>query len=55
MTSPTRSPGKPSPPVTGSGEGPDTGLLDRAHALLADHPVADGYSGLPWALRHASR
>lgn len=45
-------PGKPSPPVTGSGEGPDTGLLDRAHALLADHPVADGYSGLAWALRH---
>ncbi|MER5429329.1 dipeptidase [Streptomyces sp. NPDC002588] len=27
-------------------------LLDRAHALLAGHPVADGYSGLPWALRH---
>ncbi|MEU1009586.1 dipeptidase [Streptomyces sp. NPDC005890] len=27
-------------------------LLERAHALLADHPVADGYSGLPWALRH---
>lgn len=31
---------------------PDTGLLQRAHALLAEHPVADGYSGLPWALRH---
>lgn len=31
---------------------PEVGLLDRAHALLADHPVADGYSGLPWALRH---
>ncbi|QTD98940.1 dipeptidase [Streptomyces cyanogenus] len=27
-------------------------LLERAHALLAAHPVADGYSGLPWALRH---
>ncbi|CUW29897.1 MULTISPECIES: dipeptidase [Streptomyces] len=27
-------------------------LLERAHALLAEHPVADGYSGLPWALRH---
>ena len=26
--------------------------LARAHALLAAHPVADGYSGLPWALRH---
>ncbi|MGA4841498.1 dipeptidase [Streptomyces sp. G45] len=25
--------------------------LDRARALLAAHPVADGYSGLPWALR----
>lgn len=25
--------------------------LRRAHALLAAHPVADGYSGLPWALR----
>jgi microsomal dipeptidase-like Zn-dependent dipeptidase len=29
--------------------------LERAHALLAEHPVADGYSGLPWALRHLSR
>ncbi|MEU7424520.1 dipeptidase [Streptomyces sp. NPDC040750] len=28
--------------------------LPRAHALLAAHPVADGYSGLPWALRHLS-
>ncbi|GAA2220125.1 dipeptidase [Streptomyces nogalater] len=27
-------------------------LLERARALLAGHPVADGYSGLPWALRH---
>ncbi|GAA3538536.1 dipeptidase [Streptomyces osmaniensis] len=26
-------------------------LLARAHRLLAAHPVADGYSGLPWALR----
>ncbi|MEV0907049.1 dipeptidase [Streptomyces hokutonensis] len=26
--------------------------LERAHAILAAHPVADGYSGLPWALRH---
>ncbi|MEU5099854.1 dipeptidase [Streptomyces sp. NPDC020996] len=29
-----------------------TDPLERAHALLAEHPVADGYSGLPWALRH---
>jgi microsomal dipeptidase-like Zn-dependent dipeptidase len=31
---------------------PDTEPLERAHAILAAHPVADGYSGLPWALRH---
>ncbi|MEU6670194.1 dipeptidase [Streptomyces sp. NPDC046727] len=31
---------------------PDAELLARAHTLLASHPVADGYSGLPWALRH---
>ncbi|ELP61358.1 dipeptidase [Streptomyces turgidiscabies] len=31
---------------------PDADPLDRAHALLAANPVADGYSGLPWALRH---
>ncbi|WP_371671013.1 dipeptidase [Streptomyces sp. NBC_00289] len=31
---------------------PDDAPLERAHALLAVHPVADGYSGLPWALRH---
>ncbi|CQR63679.1 dipeptidase [Streptomyces leeuwenhoekii] len=30
---------------------PDDAPLERAHALLAAHPVADGYSGLPWALR----
>ncbi|MFJ5265866.1 dipeptidase [Streptomyces sp. NPDC088387] len=30
----------------------DAAPLDRARALLAAHPVADGYSGLPWALRH---
>ncbi|MFH0519811.1 dipeptidase [Streptomyces sp. M41] len=49
---PDRLPGEPSEPVTGPGEGTDAGLLDRAHALLVTHPVADGYSGLPWALRH---
>ncbi|GAA1501133.1 dipeptidase [Streptomyces synnematoformans] len=26
-------------------------LLDRARALLAEHPVADGHNDLPWALR----
>ncbi|MCT9083473.1 dipeptidase [Streptomyces fulvoviolaceus] len=31
---------------------PGTSPLERAHAILAVHPVADGYSGLPWALRH---
>ncbi|MFF4351501.1 dipeptidase [Streptomyces sp. NPDC001530] len=29
-----------------------TDPLERAHAFLVGHPVADGYSGLPWALRH---
>jgi microsomal dipeptidase-like Zn-dependent dipeptidase len=29
-----------------------SGALERAHAFLDTHPVADGYSGLPWALRH---
>ncbi|MGQ4360492.1 dipeptidase [Streptomyces sp. SAS_272] len=31
---------------------PEGSPLERARALLAAHPVADGYSGLPWALRH---
>ncbi|MFE6172567.1 dipeptidase [Streptomyces sp. NPDC056464] len=44
-------PGKPYDSVTGSEANPDEDLLARAHALLAAHPVADGYSGLPWALR----
>ncbi|MET7981174.1 MULTISPECIES: dipeptidase [unclassified Streptomyces] len=35
-------------PVTGNGPDP----LARARAFLAGNPVADGYSGLPWALRH---
>ncbi|MET7692007.1 dipeptidase [Streptomyces sp. NPDC005483] len=35
-----------------SGSDPDAALLERARAILAAHPVADGYSGLPWALRH---
>ncbi|MGW3286758.1 dipeptidase [Streptomyces sp. NPDC001002] len=41
-------PGEPYTPVSD----PDTAPLERAHAILAAHPVADGYSGLPWALRH---
>ncbi|MFG3032323.1 dipeptidase [Streptomyces sp. NPDC048253] len=31
---------------------PESTPLERARALLATHPVADGYSGLPSALRH---
>ena len=31
---------------------PDADPLEQAHAILTAHPVADGYSGLPWALRH---
>ncbi|MET8827727.1 dipeptidase [Streptomyces sp. NPDC004610] len=30
----------------------DSDRLLLARALLTAHPVADGYSGLPWALRH---
>ncbi|MFF7358874.1 MULTISPECIES: dipeptidase [Streptomyces] len=30
-------------------------VLEQAHALLAAHPVADGHSGLPSALRRLSR
>lgn len=41
-------PADPSTPATGPGATP----LDRARVLLDAHPVADGYSGLPWALRH---
>ncbi|MFE7135087.1 dipeptidase [Streptomyces sp. NPDC057638] len=29
--------------------------LDRARALLADHPVVDGHNDLPWALREKVR
>jgi membrane dipeptidase len=29
----------------------DSGLLERARALLAGHPVVDGHNDLPWALR----
>lgn len=37
-------------PVSDPGADP----VERAHAILAVHPVADGYNGLPWALRHLS-
>lgn len=30
----------------------DPDRLAEAHDFLAAHPVADGYSGLPWVLRH---
>ncbi|MET9392801.1 dipeptidase [Streptomyces sp. NPDC006624] len=30
---------------------PEDEPLTRAHAILAVHPVADGYNGLPWALK----
>ena len=29
----------------------DPAVLERARALLADHPVMDGHNDLPWALR----
>ncbi|MFD9908847.1 dipeptidase [Streptomyces sp. NPDC059063] len=43
-------------PEPRTGQGPEPAAapddtLDRARALLAVHPVADGYSGLPGALR----
>ncbi|WP_225099058.1 dipeptidase [Streptomyces sp. CoH27] len=44
--------GLPDDPFSKEPHTSDGGLLAQAHALLADHPVADGYSGLPWALRH---
>lgn len=30
---------------------PDAALLDRARAVLADHPVIDGHNDLAWAMR----
>ncbi len=32
----------------------DPAMLERARALLADHPVVDGHNDLPWALREQS-
>ncbi|MET8082012.1 dipeptidase [Streptomyces sp. NPDC005303] len=40
------------PQPSTSGSAADAELLERARAILDAHPVADGYSGLPWALRH---
>ncbi|MCX4906080.1 dipeptidase [Streptomyces sp. NBC_00878] len=34
---------------------PSADSLDRARALLADHPVVDGHNDLPWALRQQVR
>ncbi|WP_217242336.1 dipeptidase [Streptomyces sp. AC555_RSS877] len=31
---------------------PGSTRLEQARAILGAHPVADGYNGLPWALRH---
>ncbi|MER5577237.1 dipeptidase [Streptomyces massasporeus] len=33
---------------------PDDAPMTRARAILAAHPVADGYNGLPWALKRLS-
>ncbi|MYR47087.1 dipeptidase [Streptomyces sp. SID5910] len=43
-------PPEPYAPVSDPGDEP----LTRAHAVLAAHPVADGYCGLPRALKHLS-
>ncbi|MFH9673202.1 dipeptidase [Streptomyces sp. NPDC017405] len=52
-------PDGPRPAGPGGGYGPPPRpageLLERARAVLAAHPVADGYSGLPWALRRLPR
>lgn len=42
---------EPPAPEPSALEPPPPDPLRRARALLAAHPVADGYSGLPWALR----
>ncbi|MFD5799503.1 dipeptidase [Streptomyces diastatochromogenes] len=44
--------GLPDDPFPDEPYDPADETLRRAHSLLAGHPVADGYSGLPWALRH---
>lgn len=42
---------EPPDPEPHAPEPPAPDPLRHARALLAAHPVADGYSGLPWALR----
>ncbi|MEV6937773.1 membrane dipeptidase, partial [Streptomyces sp. NPDC051132] len=52
-------PDGPRPAGPGGGYGPPPRpageLLERARAVLSAHPVADGYNGLPWALRRLPR
>ncbi|MFE0137289.1 dipeptidase [Streptomyces sp. NPDC059037] len=55
FTEPSAEPAQPAitVPEAASASDPDPlpDPLRHARALLAAHPVADGYSGLPWALR----
>ncbi|CAL9508963.1 hypothetical protein SUDANB6_03605 [Streptomyces sp. enrichment culture] len=44
--------GAPEPGAGGPLPDPDGAPLEQARAVLASHPVADGYSGLAWALKH---
>ncbi|MEU6820700.1 dipeptidase [Streptomyces atriruber] len=48
---PETAPGTASDPAPGPEPVRRASPAERARALLAAHPVADGYSGLPWALR----
>jgi microsomal dipeptidase-like Zn-dependent dipeptidase len=48
---PPRADRSPRGPHGGQRNEPESGPLERARALLAAHPVVDGHSGLPWALR----
>ncbi|MFG3369978.1 dipeptidase [Streptomyces sp. NPDC090032] len=48
LTSPTD---ELAPPIQEAPQPPADDPLDRARALLANHPVADGYCGLPATLR----
>ncbi|MFF0190725.1 dipeptidase [Streptomyces sp. NPDC005244] len=50
LTSAARSLAEAGPAAPENEPGADP--VARAHAFLAGNPVADGYSGLPWALRH---
>ncbi|MFJ9820021.1 dipeptidase [Streptomyces sp. NPDC101151] len=44
--------GLPDDPFAEEPYDPADETLQQAHSVLARHPVADGHSGLPWALRH---